>query len=69
MRRFDIQWNGKLSIRSGTAKLSILPDWTWGKEEELNLTHFPGALFGWFNRPRLNRNVWHCSLVVPIQYP
>ncbi|TVM00556.1 MAG: hypothetical protein CV087_13215 [Candidatus Brocadia sp. WS118] len=43
VRRFVNQWNGKLSIRSGTAKLSIIPQWAWGKEKEINLTHFPGA--------------------------
>ena len=43
VRRFVNQWNGKLSIRSGTAKLSIIPEWAWGKEKELNLTQFPGA--------------------------
>jgi len=43
VRRFVNQWNGKLSIRSGTAKLSIIPQWAWGREKELNLTHFPGA--------------------------
>ena len=43
VRRFVNQWNGKISIRSGTAKLSIIPEWAWGKEREYNLTHFPGA--------------------------
>jgi anti-sigma regulatory factor (Ser/Thr protein kinase) len=43
VRRFVNQWNGKLSIRSGTAKLSIIPEWSWGKEKEVNLTPFPGA--------------------------
>src|SRR3989339_1659007 len=43
VKRFVNQWNGKLSIRSGTAKLSIIPQWAWGREKELNLTHFPGA--------------------------
>jgi len=43
VRRFVNQWNGKLSIRSGTAKLSIIPDWAWGKEREMNLVYFPGA--------------------------
>ncbi len=43
VRRFVNQWNGKLSIRSGTAKLSIIPDWAWGKEREINLAYFPGA--------------------------
>jgi anti-sigma regulatory factor (Ser/Thr protein kinase) len=43
VRRFVKQWNGRLSIRSGTAKLSIIPDWSRGKRKELNLTYFPGA--------------------------
>ncbi|UJS17240.1 MAG: ATP-binding protein [Candidatus Jettenia sp.] len=43
VRRFVNQWDGKLSIRSGNAKLSIIPEWVWGKEKELNLTPFPGA--------------------------
>src|SRR3990170_6170420 len=43
VRRFVNQWNGKLSIRSGTAKLSIIPAWAWGKEKELNLAYFPGS--------------------------
>ena len=43
VRRFVNQWNGRLSIRSGTAKLSIIPEWAWGKEREYKLTLFPGA--------------------------
>lgn len=43
VRKFVNQWNGKLSIRSGTAKLSIIPKWARGKEKELDLTPFPGA--------------------------
>ncbi len=43
VRRFVNQWNGKLSIRSGTARLSIIPQWSRGKEKEINLTHFPGS--------------------------
>jgi anti-sigma regulatory factor (Ser/Thr protein kinase) len=43
VRRFVNQWNGKLSIRSGTAKLSIIPEWGRGKEKEINLTYFPGS--------------------------
>jgi anti-sigma regulatory factor (Ser/Thr protein kinase) len=43
VRKFVTQWNGKLSIRSGTAKLSILPKWARGKEKELDLIPFPGA--------------------------
>lgn len=43
VRRFVNQWNGKLSIRSGTAKFSIIPEWAWGKKRESHLTSFPGA--------------------------
>lgn len=43
VRRFVKQWNGKISIRSGTAKLSIIPDWARGKAKENNLTYLPGA--------------------------
>jgi anti-sigma regulatory factor (Ser/Thr protein kinase)/anti-anti-sigma regulatory factor len=43
VRRFVNQWNGKLSIRSGTAKLSIIPRWVRGKKREVNLSYFPGA--------------------------
>jgi hypothetical protein len=43
VRRFVKQWQGKLSIRSGTAKLSIIPEWARGKAKELNLPYFPGA--------------------------
>src|SRR3990172_3612960 len=43
VRKFVNQWNGKISIRSGTAKLAIIPNWSWGKSKEINLTHFPGS--------------------------
>ncbi|MBI3584773.1 MAG: sensor histidine kinase [Nitrospinae bacterium] len=43
VRRFVKQWDGKISIRSGTAKLSIIPKWSWGKSQEINLTHLPGS--------------------------
>lgn len=43
VRRFVNDWNGKLSIRSGRAKLSIIPKWSWGKKREMNLVFFPGA--------------------------
>lgn len=43
VRRFVNQWNGKLSIRSGTAKLSIIPAWARGREKILHLPHFPGT--------------------------
>ncbi len=43
VRRFVNQWKGKLSIRSGMARLSIIPAWARGREQERNLTLFPGA--------------------------
>lgn len=43
VRRFVKQWNGKLSIRSGTAKISLIPDWSGGKAKERNLLFFPGT--------------------------
>ena len=43
VRRFVNQWNGKLSVRSGTAKLSIIPKWARGKAKETKLIYLPGA--------------------------
>jgi len=43
VRRFVTQWQGRLSIRSGTARLSILPKWARGREREMNLAKFPGS--------------------------
>jgi len=43
VRRFVDQWQGKLSIRSGTARLSIIPTWSRGREQVRNLIPFPGA--------------------------
>jgi anti-sigma regulatory factor (Ser/Thr protein kinase) len=43
VRRFVDQWQGKLSIRSGTARLSIIPTWARGREQEKNLAFFPGS--------------------------
>jgi anti-sigma regulatory factor (Ser/Thr protein kinase) len=43
VRRFVEQWQGKLSIRSGTARLSIIPPWARGREQERNLIPFPGS--------------------------
>ncbi|OGW42714.1 MAG: hypothetical protein A2X57_00995 [Nitrospirae bacterium GWD2_57_8] len=43
VRRFVTQWNGKLSIRSGSARLSLIPSWSRGREREQYLTRFPGA--------------------------
>lgn len=43
VRRFINKWNGKISIRSGSAKLAVVPEWSWGKSRETGLTYFPGA--------------------------
>jgi anti-sigma regulatory factor (Ser/Thr protein kinase) len=43
VKRFVRQWHGKISIRSGTARYSIIPDWGWGRERERNLGFFPGS--------------------------
>ncbi len=43
VRRFVNKWNGKISIRSGTAKLSIIPEWAWGKARETGFVYFTGA--------------------------
>jgi anti-sigma regulatory factor (Ser/Thr protein kinase) len=43
VRRFVDQWQGKLSLRSGTARLSIIPAWARGKAKETNLIAFPGS--------------------------
>jgi anti-sigma regulatory factor (Ser/Thr protein kinase) len=43
VRKFVNQWNGKLSIRSGTAKLSIIPKWSRGRKQDQNLLSFPGS--------------------------
>jgi len=43
VRRFVTQWEGRLSIRSGNARLSIIPKWARGKEREMNLVNFPGS--------------------------
>jgi anti-sigma regulatory factor (Ser/Thr protein kinase) len=43
VRRFVTQWNGKLSIRSGSARLSIIPAWSRGRKQEAALTSFPGS--------------------------
>jgi anti-sigma regulatory factor (Ser/Thr protein kinase) len=43
VRRFVEQWQGKISIRSGAARLSIIPQWARGKAKETNLIAFPGS--------------------------
>ncbi len=44
-RRFVGNWDGKLSIRSGTARIAVLPKGDWDEDEPLveDLSYFPGA--------------------------
>jgi len=41
--RFIKQWNGCLSIRSGTAKRVILPEWLRARDSERGFVFFPGS--------------------------
>ena len=43
VRRFAKEWDGRLSIRSGTARLSIIPKWARGRAQEQGLAIFPGS--------------------------
>jgi anti-sigma regulatory factor (Ser/Thr protein kinase) len=43
IKRFLDQWQGKISIRSGTAKLSIVPPWDEDVPLGEHLPFFPGA--------------------------
>jgi anti-sigma regulatory factor (Ser/Thr protein kinase) len=43
IKRFIQQWNGKIAIRSGTARLSIVPDWDDDDPLAEHLPYFPGA--------------------------
>ncbi len=43
VRKFVGEWNGRLSIRSGTARRSLIPSWARGREQEWNLISFPGS--------------------------
>lgn len=43
VRRFVGKWDGKLSIRSGTARIAIVPAWDDAVPLQEGLPHFPGA--------------------------
>ncbi len=43
VRRFVGKWDGKLSIRSGTARIAIVPAWDDALPLMEGLPHFPGA--------------------------
>lgn len=43
VRRYIGRWDGKLSVRSGTARISIVPSWDEDVPLEEKLAYFPGA--------------------------
>ena len=43
VRRFIHKWDGKLSVRSGTAQISIVPEWADGEPLKEGMPFFPGA--------------------------
>jgi anti-sigma regulatory factor (Ser/Thr protein kinase) len=43
VRKYIGRWAGKLSVRSGTARIAIVPDWDDALPLEENLPNFPGA--------------------------
>lgn len=43
VRKYIGRWNGKLSVRSGTSRIAIVPDWDDDLPLEENLPNFPGA--------------------------
>ncbi|MDE3128104.1 MAG: sensor histidine kinase, partial [Gemmatimonadota bacterium] len=43
VRRYCGRWEGKLSIRSGTARIALVPKWDEDVPLEENLPQFPGA--------------------------
>lgn len=43
VRRYIGRWDGKLSVRSGTARIAIVPSWDNNVPLEEKLPYFPGA--------------------------
>ncbi len=43
IRRFVGRWQGKLSVRSGTARIAIIPEWDEDSPMTESLPYFPGA--------------------------
>ena len=43
IRRFTQKWAGKLAIRSGTARIALVPDWDDDAPMRENLPYLPGA--------------------------
>ena len=43
VRKYIGRWGGKLSVRSGTSRIAIVPDWDDDLPLEENMPNFPGA--------------------------
>ncbi len=43
IKRYLARWDGKISIRSGTAKLAIVPSWDEDVPLQRKLSYFPGS--------------------------
>jgi hypothetical protein len=43
IRRYVTKWNGKLAVRSGTARIALVPDWDDDVALREGLAEFPGA--------------------------
>jgi anti-sigma regulatory factor (Ser/Thr protein kinase) len=43
IRGYVFRFDGKLTVRSGTAKIAMLPDWVEDRPRQDGLTPFPGA--------------------------
>ncbi|HEX6134961.1 MAG TPA: ATP-binding protein [Longimicrobiales bacterium] len=46
IRKYVARWGGRISIRSGTARIMDVPAWDEGVPLETNLPHLPGAQIG-----------------------
>lgn len=46
IRKMVARWGGRISIRSGTARIADLPEWDEGPRLQESLPHLPGAQIG-----------------------
>ncbi len=61
VRKFVQKWNGKISIRSGTAKFSLLPSWERGIGKRSGVAFFPGTQISLI-LPEMERGLGSASL-------
>ena len=43
IRKFVAKWNGKLTVRSGSARVAIIPGWDEDEPLQESLPYFPGS--------------------------